>query len=133
MTGPGLGLRTAVGNAEESIGLLYTGMFVDDESTSTELDAHALYVDFDTTLTLPDGPQGLALRAAAGLGVASMGFGDARFDDVQTGAANLRIDMQFAPTPGLALGFGVGGFVYGFPGETEAYGSFMQLGLRLTF
>jgi len=130
--GPGAGLRAAFGNGEQGIGLLYMGSLLEDDlDQGAEL--HMLYLDFDVSLPLPDGPPGLALRAAAGIGAASLGFDDVLLDDVTTGAANLRIDFEYAMSSRAALLLGIGGFYLGYPGDTEGYGSFVELGGRLSF
>jgi hypothetical protein len=131
--GPGYGLRAAVGNRDQSIGLLVQGAHAEGEDTDVGLDAWALYLDFDASVPLGEGPDGLFMHAACGIGAAVMEFDDSRYDDVATGAINLRIDFEFRASRRFALLAGVGGFAWGWPGDTEAVGSFMELGGCFTF
>lgn len=130
--GPGAGVRAGFGNGEQSVGLLYQGSWLEDDA-ERGAELHAVYLDFDVSMPLPDGPPGMALRAAAGIGAASLSFGDGRLDDVTTGAANLRVDFEFGVSSRAALLLGIGGFYLGYPGDTEGYGSFVELGGRLSF
>jgi hypothetical protein len=132
-TGPGFALRGAVGNKDQSIGVLYQGAFLEDDETDADVDLHGLYLDFDVSMRVGDGPRQLLLHAGAGLGMGALDFDDPRFGDVTTGALNLRVDFEFAPTPAFSLLAGIGGFFWGYPGETDAYGSFLELGGRFCF
>ncbi len=132
-TGPGLALRAGLGDGEQSLGLFYLGSALEEDDSGTEFDLHALCLDFDVRAPWLDEIPGLFVHAGAGFGFGTLQHETARFEDVSTGAANLRLDLEFAPRPGFSLLFGMGGFVLGWPGETEAYGTFAELGLRFTF
>lgn len=45
----------------------------------------------------------------------------------------MRIDVEFAPSPHVSLLAGLGGFLWGHPGETEAFGSLLEVGGRISF
>jgi hypothetical protein len=129
--GPGYGVRAAVGNADQSVGLLVHGAFLEEDDGPEEADVHAFYVDFD--VSVPVEPEGrILVRAAAGIGMAHLDSPDADVDTT-TGAGNLRLQLEVRPAPAVAVLAGIGGFVFGSAGETEAYGTFLDLGLRVTF
>ena len=50
-----------------------------------------------------------------------------------TGTAQLRLGLDFQPNERFLLSASFGGIAFGRPGETEAYGTFFQLGLGLVF
>lgn len=131
LAGPGAGLRAAIGNKDQSIGMLYMGSSPEDDAEQGA-DLNMLFFDFDVTMPI-EGIPSLGLRAAAGVGAAWLEFDAVRFDDVTTGAANLRVDFEFRPSSTLGMLLGFGGFYLGYPGETEGYGTFVELGGRLTF
>lgn len=134
-TGSGVAVRSAIGNRDQSIGVLYHGMWLDgdDDRRDGDVDAHALYFDADVRVPVRDGPKGLYGRAAVGLGFVRYDLAGTQFDDRTTGAANLRFDVEFEP-PGQrwSLLFGIGGFAWGRPGDNDAYGTFFEIGGRVT-
>jgi hypothetical protein len=62
-----------------------------------------------------------------------MEFERPEFDDRTTGAANLRMDLEYAFTRRFALEAGLGGLMFGRPGDTEGYGTFLEFGVRVSF
>ncbi|HLU39310.1 MAG TPA: hypothetical protein VK081_07980 [Planctomycetota bacterium] len=129
--GPGAGVRLGIGNADQSVGLLYQTAFLDEDDGPAEIDVHVLLLDFD--VSVPVEPQGfLLVHAAAGLGMVSLESPDPALDTT-TGAANLRLQLELRPMRRLAFLAGVGAFAFGSAGDTEAYGTFIDLGMRLTF
>jgi hypothetical protein len=131
-TGLGAGVRIGLGNRDQSVGLLYHGAFLEVEDSSRDVDAHAFYLDFDVDVFVGDKTTPVWVNAGAGLGLVTVDY-DSPFPDSQTGASNLRFGIELRPAPGFGLNAGVGGFAWGHPGETEAYGLFFQLGARLHF
>lgn len=131
--GAGLTLRGAVGNRDQSIGVMVLGAQLEGEDSRDELDVYAVFADFGAEVPLQDGPSGFAVRVGAGFGLAHWDYARAAFDDQTTGAANLRGGLQFAPTRWLGFELGGGGLLFGHPGDTLGYGSFVEFGVRLTF
>ena len=130
--GSGVGMRAAVGNKDQSIGLYYMGTFHDENTADASVRTDSIYLDFDAvTPALPD-TNALLVRAGAGVGVAFVSF-DRAFDNASTLAFNLRLGLDYQPSPRVALGVGLGGFLWGTPGDTVAFGSFVLLGGTLTF
>lgn len=132
-TGPGYAIRGAVGNRDQSVGVLFQGAHVESDDSNVEIDCYAIYLDFDVSVALTDGPTGFLLHAGAGIGAAQLIVDDPNYDDVTTGAMNLRVDLEFAASPTFSFLAGLGGFAWGHPGETEALGTFIELGGRFLF
>ncbi len=129
--GSGFGGRLAVGNRDQSIGLLYQG--IDFSGDLGDGSVHAALADFDVRVPVQEGGGWLTLVVGGGFGLARFDSGLLGADAVTEGAAQLRILFEFTPLRGLALGLGGGGMVYGHPGETEAYGSFALASMTITF
>lgn len=130
--GPGYAARLGLGNVDQSIGILYQTAFTEEEDGDTEVDLHAIYLDFDASIPVEPDPELMFVHAAAGVGMVHVDSPDSRIDTT-TGAANLRLQLELRPTRRLALFVGGGGFAFGHPGESTAFGTFVDLGLRLTF
>lgn len=130
--GMGFGTRVAVGNANQSAGLLYLGGWFDGDTTTGDASLQSLYLDFETRAQLAEGGGKFQFTAGAGLGVSQASF-DRTFDDEVGGSALLRMTLDFAPTERAAFTAGLGGFILGHPGETLGWGSFLILGGRLSF
>lgn len=130
--GPGWTTRVGLGNVDQSIGLLYQGAFTEEEDGDAEVDVHALYLDFDASIPVEPDPELMLVRAAAGVGMVHLDSPD-RTLDTTTGAVNLRLQLELRPTRVLAFMVGGGGFAFGRPGESVAFGTFVDLGLRVTF
>lgn len=131
-TGVGASARAAIGNRDQSIGLLLQGVDFTDDDAFSDGSVEAAFVDFDVRVPTQDASW---LQIVAGVG-----FGAARFDsgllgvDAETeGAAQLRVGLECVTHPAVAFGVGCGGVAYGHPGDTVAYGTFVQLGLTITF
>jgi hypothetical protein len=124
--GSGYGVRMAVGNLDQSIGLSWQGFATDG------LDANVLGIDVDVRRPIGDGLDLFYVRAGAGIGAAWL---DALDDPAlgNTGTAQLRLGLDFQPSQRFLLSASFGGIAFGRPGETEAYGTFFQLGLGLIF
>ena len=54
-------------------------------------------------------------------------------EDSLTQAVQLRFVLEYNAAKSLTFDLGGGGVVYGHPGETEAYGTFVLLGMTATF
>lgn len=131
VAGPGYHARVGIGNADQSVGLLYHGTFLEEDDGAAEVDVHALFLDFDVSVPVePDGP--MFVHAAAGIGMAHLDSPDPALDTT-TGAVNLRLHLEVRPWERLAFLAGVGAFAFGNAGDSEAYGTFFDLGMRVTF
>jgi hypothetical protein len=130
--GSGVGMRAAVGNKDQSIGLLYMGSFHDENTTNASVRTDSVYLDFDVAMPAVPDTNTVLVRAGAGVGVAFIGF-ERGFDDASTLAFNLRLALDYRPSPRVAFGVGLGGFYWGTPGDTVAFGTFVLLGGTLTF
>ena len=128
INGYGYGLRAAFRSHDQSIGFLYQGFDSDDGG----LDVKTLALDFDVRTLLDDGTGILFLRAGAGIGGAWLdNVGGA---DLGTElATQLRVGIDIQPNARFAIGASLGGILFGHPGETEAYGTFLSLGVSLIF
>ncbi len=124
----GYGLRFGLGNRDQSIGVLAQGFHTDTNA----FDAATLGLDTDVRTPLDkEGPKWFFLRAGATLGSAWL---DPVADDASMQlAAQLRIGIDFQPVPQFLLHVGFGGLVFGHPGETEVYGTFVTVGGGLVF
>lgn len=123
----GFGARFGIGNRSQSIGVM-AQMFHGDES----FDAAVVGFDSDVRARLDrDWPRWMLVRAGASVGG---GYVDtATEDSAGQLMAQLRFGVDFQPTERLLLQVGFGGIVFGHPGETEAYGTFVTVGGGLTF
>ena len=123
----GAGLRAALGNREQSVGISFQDFRGDDD----RLDVRTLGVDFDARSAI-EGTDGLFfLRAGGGVGA---GWYDAPFGSSRdTLAWQLHMGLDVQPLDNLAFGIGVGGLLLGYPGETEVYGAFVLFSAVLTF
>ena len=130
--GSGVGMRAAVGNKDQSIGLLYMGTFHDENTTGASVRTDSIYLDFDVAMPAVPDTTAVLVRAGAGVGVAFISF-DRGFDDASTLAFNLRLGLDYQPSPRVSFGVGLGGFLWGNPGDTVAFGSFVLVGGALTF
>lgn len=129
--GSGYGLRAAVGNREQSIGLLYHGL--DLEADDGDLLVHQALLDFDVRLALAEGGGSFHVLAGAGIGGVWLDLDRGREKPSVEGASQLRLGLGFAPSRWFAAHAGLGGLLYGHPGDTKAYGSFLMIGATLTF
>lgn len=125
--GWGYGLRAAVANQDQSIGMLYQGFHTDDDT----LDVQTVGLDFDTRMPFEDGTP-LFLRAGGGIGLAWLDTADDESLGTEL-ALQGRIGIDFEPANGVVLGTSLGGILFGHPGETEAYGVFVTIGVTLVF
>jgi hypothetical protein len=130
--GSGVGMRAAIGNKDQSIGLLYMGTFHDENTTGANVRTDSIYLDFDVAMPAVPDTNAVLVRAGAGVGVAFVEFNQS-FDDASTLAFNLRLGLDYQPSPRVSLGVGLGGFIWGNPGDTVAFGSFVLLGGTLSF
>ncbi len=129
--GSGYGARAAVGNRDQSIGISYQGFELSNDAS--DIDVQSGFLDFDVRVPLADGGGNFDLIVGAGLGAAAIDVSGGSLRSIREGAAQLRLLLSFRPTRSLSFDFGGGGVVYGHPGDTEAFGSFLQLGASLTF
>lgn len=131
--GAGWAVRGAVGNRDQSIGTMVLGAHLEGERSQERLDVYAVFADFGAEVPLADGPTGFAVRVGCGFGLAHWDYAQATPGDRTTGALNLRGGLQFAATPWLGFEVGGGGLVFGHPGDTLGYGTFFEVGVRVTF
>lgn len=129
--GFGFGGRVAVGNKDQSIGALYQGLELSGDFG--DVTSHALFADFDVRVPLRDAGGVFSLLVGAGLGAARFDSGLAGAGPDTEGAAQLRFVLECNALKNLSFDLGAGGVVYGHPGETEAYGTFVLAGLTVTF
>lgn len=128
LSGPGVGVRAAIGNADQSVGVLYQG--IDLGKNNDDANLHATYLDFDVSVPLNAAPNIFFVNAGAGVGMAWLDLGQGQ---ETTGAANLRLQLEVRPVQRVSVFAGLGGFAFGHPGESDAFGSFLTLGGRVTF
>lgn len=131
-TGVGASARAAIGNRDQSIGLLLQGVDFSGDDAFSDGSVEAAFVDFDVRVPTQDA-KWLQLVVGAGFGVARFDSGLLGAGAETEGAAQLRLGLEFVPVPAVALGIGGGGVAYGHPGDTAAYGTFLQFGLTITF
>ncbi|MCC6673094.1 MAG: hypothetical protein IT458_18660 [Planctomycetes bacterium] len=131
-SGMGYAVRAAVGNADQSAGILYMGSSHDEENAGGDLRTHAIYLDFDVSQPIRSGPSNFLVHAGGGVGVALADF-SRTYDDVTSLAFNLRISLEYQANRNLSFDFGLGGFLWGHPGDTQAFGSFAQIAGRVSF
>lgn len=132
-TGSGLALRAGMGNEQQNIGVLYLGSWHDEQTTGRGAKTQSLLLDFLYRAPLPETGGAIWLEADAGLGGTEIQFDSAQFDDQVTGAALLHGDLEFRVTRVFSLAAGLGVFIWGHPGDTIAYGSYVTVGAKLVF
>jgi hypothetical protein len=133
----GVQLRGAIGNFDQTVGLIAQGFRADDAAFDADgvysFDAFVFALDGDVRTPVdPDNPGGFFLRAGGGFGLSWLDANGDRDPNAQL-SAQLRLGMEFQLTPGFLLQTDFGGIVFGHPGETEAYGMFVTLGGGLVF
>ena len=128
--GFGYGLRGALGNHDQSVGLCWQGITADDAGDTLRLDC--LGLDVDVRTPLDDGTGLFFVRAGAGVGGA---YCDLEGDDRLgvEGMAQLRLGIECVPHRRFQFGGHFGGLAIGHPGETEIYGTFLGVSGTLTF
>lgn len=125
----GYGLRAAIGNQDQSVALLAQAFH---GHSGSDLEAGTLGLDFDVRKQLDrDWPDWLFVRGGAGVGLGWLDLGGAGASTEATGQLRLGIDFQVTRT--LLLQCSFSGIVFGTPGETELYGTFVTIGGGLTF
>jgi len=131
MDGFGYSGRVAVGNKDQSIGVLYQGY--EFSGDLADVSVHSLFADFDVRVPLEDGGGLFSFLVGAGFGFARFETGTVASQPDNEGAAQLRFVLEYNAAKSLTFDLGGGGVVYGHPGETEAYGTFVLLGMTATF
>jgi hypothetical protein len=132
-TGFGWGARIGVGDLDQSVGLMYVTTSHDEDLTGRSVDTHAAYLDFMArTKIWGDRGVGAWFGADAGIGLATIPFA-LPTDDLVGLAAQLRgtLDLQLSRSFAIDLGFG--GFAWGYFGDTQAFGSLVTVGGKLSF
>jgi hypothetical protein len=125
----GYGLRAAIGNQDQSIGLLTQVLH---GRSGSDLDAGTLGLDFDVRKQLDrDWPDWLFVRGGATVGLGWIDAGDGATGTEAVGQLRLGVDFQVTRT--LLFQCSFGGIVFGTPGETEVYGTLVTVGGGLTF
>ena len=131
-TGSGLGLRLSMQGRNQGVGLLYVTTWHDKRATGTSAQTHSLYADFMARERIYGGTPRTYLAFDGGLGLAWLDF-DGPFDESVTGAIQLRGMLEMELGRSFGLQGGIAGFLWGYPGETVAYGSYIFLGAELIF
>jgi hypothetical protein len=129
--GDGYGGRFAIGNKDQSIGAMYQGFDLSGDIGTIRIDS--LYVDFDVRVPLSEGGGNFSLLIGAGLGGARFDYDNGAGGVDNEGAAQLRAVLNFNPSRAFSFDVGFGGVIYGHPGETEAYGSYVLVGMTTAF
>jgi hypothetical protein len=132
-TGSGLALRAGMGTDQQNIGVLYIGSWADEKTTGRGAETRSLLLDFLYRAPIPETGGAIWFAVDAGLGATELRFDSNQFDDVVTGAALLHGDLEFRITRAFTVAAGLGGFIWGHFGDTEAYGSYVTLGAKLIF
>jgi hypothetical protein len=131
--GTGGAARIGMGTREQDIGLLYTTTWHDERASDTRARTHALYVDFVYRTFVPDSGNAIGVAVAAGLGGARLDFDDNAFESSVEGAAQIRGEAEFHVADPLVVSAGLGLFLWGHPGDTVAYGSWLTVGIKVIF
>jgi hypothetical protein len=130
-SGPGWGVRYDLVNTESrtAFGGLYIGTSHTERQTGRDVDVHAAYVtvsgDFEPV-------EGILTRVTLGAGGVVVDFSQS-FDDTGGGALMIAGGFGLEVTESLRAGIDGGGFLWGYPGETIAYGGFCTLSLACRF
>jgi hypothetical protein len=130
-SGPGWGLRYDFHKSESdvTIGAMYMGTTHTERITDRDVDIHSAYVTASGDFELTDYLSG---RVTAGAGGVVVDFSEG-FDDTGGGALLISGGLGFTIIENLRAGVDVGGFLWGYPGETIAYGGFCTFGLAYRF
>ncbi len=132
-TGSGLGARIGVGSQKQGVGVLYTTTWHDENNTDTRAQTSALYFDALARHQLTQGRIDMWFTAAASLGAAWVDFDTPVYDNEVGGAAQLRFMLDFQVSRKVAFDVGMAGFIWGWPGNTGAYGAYLLVGGKLMF
>jgi hypothetical protein len=131
--GSGYGVRVGIGDEDQGIGVLYIGSMHDEDVTRTDLRTDSFYADFHARgLLWQQGSTRAWARFNGGAGLAVVDF-EGPYDDQTTGALQLRGAVQLEFSDRFSIDLGLGGFVWGVPGDTVAFGSLMTVGGSLRF
>ncbi len=130
--GAGWGARVGVTNGNQGIGLMYVGSFNQDDSTKTDADTHAAYIDFMARHQVNDGTNRAYLTVAGGLGGVRVDYRDT-YDSSTGGAFMMRAALEWEIGRHAGVDFGIAGFVWGHPGDTIGYGSYFTVGGKFMF
>lgn len=132
-TGAGFGVGAGVSNGDQGVGLLYIGTFHDSDRLSGTTEMHSFLADFRARgLIWHQGDSNGYLHFTAGGG----------FTDIQTpggvrdeteGIIQLRGLLELEFHHRFSLHLGGGGFLFGHPGDTVGYGSWLMAGGGLRF
>ncbi len=132
-TGSGFSLRGGFGSTQQNIGVLYMATFHDEQTTGRGASTQQLLVDFLYRAPIADMNGLVWLEVDGGLGGVDLSFDSPTLDDQVTGSALLHGDLEFRLGKALWIGLGGGGFVWGHFGDTVAYGTWIDLGVKLIF
>jgi hypothetical protein len=132
-TGSGVALRAGLGSSQQNIGLLYMGTWHEEQTTGRGASTQSLLIDFLYRAPIPEMNNTVWFEVDAGIGGAELEFDSPQFDTQVTGSALLHGDLEFRISRALTLAAGGGGFIWGHPGDTIAYGTYITLGVKLLF
>jgi hypothetical protein len=132
-TGSGVALRAGLGSNQQNIGLLYMGTWHDEKTTGRGASTQSLLLDFLYRAPIPEMNNQVWFEVDAGLGGTDLEFDSDQIDSKLTGSALLHGDLEFRITRAFTVAAGFGGFIWGDPGDTVAYGTYVTLGVKLLF
>ncbi len=131
--GSGVGAGVSIGDDDQGIGVLWVRSANDELTTSTDVITNAVYADFHARGSFwQQGSNQAWARFDGGFGVATIDF-DGPFEDQTTGAMQLRGTVQLEFSKRASIDVGLGGFLFGVPGNTVAFGTYMTVGGALRF
>jgi hypothetical protein len=131
--GSGVLLRAGMGTTSQNIGVLYMGTWHDEKTTGRGASTQSLLLDFLYRAPIPETGGAVWFEADAGVGGTEIQFDSDQLDDQLTGSALLHGDLEFRVTRAFTIAAGLGVFIWGHPGDTAAYGSYLTLGAKLIF
>jgi len=132
-TGTGMSLRAGFGSNQQNIGVLYMGTWHDEQTTGRSASTQQLLIDFLYRAPIPEMNGLVWFEVDGGLGAVDLRFDSPALDDEVTGSALLHGDLEFRLGKALWIGLGGGAFVWGHFGDTLAYGTYVDLGVKLIF
>ena len=132
-TGQGFGVGAGVSNGDQGVGLLYIGTFHDNERTSGSTEMHSFLADFRARgLIWHEGDNDGYLHFTAGGGVTDIQT-PTGFRNETEGIIQMRGLLELEFNHRFSFHLGGGGFLFGHPGETVGYGSWVMAGGGLRF
>lgn len=132
-TGEGISLRAGFGSTQQNIGVLYMGTWHDEQTTGRGASTQQLLIDFLYRAPIPEMNGLVWFEVDGGLGGVELQWDSPALGDEVTGSALLHGDLEFRLGKAMWIGLGGGGFVWGHFGDTIAYGTWVDLGVKFIF